>query len=284
MQKRLLVLGGQQKFCDIILRAREMGIYTIVTDWYEDSPAKRIADKAYMVSTSDVEGILQLIRDEQIDGVITGYIDSTLPYYYEICQSFAAPSAGGEFLIGVDLVLHVYLRYVNTLCVIRLQIFFKIESVCLLVVFVFNKSSVVVNRGEFHPCGRTPWRREKSNIGSSLLSFFYSGNDVFFIAIYRKVRHFIVALVLVIAIPYFSKIVCADGQTAEIEVAVFFAKQKIEYGVLLFFRKCFNSLGTKLAYATTKAVQRLSYSISDQKLFTFDGRELFRFIPGVIFC
>lgn len=89
--KRLLILGGQQKLCDIVLRAKQMGIYTVVTDWYEDSPAKKIADKAYMVSTSDVDGVLQLIRDEQIDGVITGYIDSTLPYYYEICQKAGLP-------------------------------------------------------------------------------------------------------------------------------------------------------------------------------------------------
>ena len=91
MQKRLLILGGQQKLCDIVLKAKQMGIYTVVTDWYEDSPAKKIADKAYMISTSDVDGILQLIRDEKIDGVITGYIDSTLPYYYEICQKAGLP-------------------------------------------------------------------------------------------------------------------------------------------------------------------------------------------------
>lgn len=89
--KKLLILGGQQKLCDIVNKAREMGVYTVVTDWYENSPAKRIADKYYDVSTSDVDAILQLIRDEQIDGVITGYIDSTLPYYYEICRRAEFP-------------------------------------------------------------------------------------------------------------------------------------------------------------------------------------------------
>ncbi len=90
-QKRLLILGGQQKLCDVVNKAREMGIYTVVTDWYENSPAKEIADKSYMVSTSDVDAILSLIRDEKIDGVITGYIDSTLPYYYEICKRAGLP-------------------------------------------------------------------------------------------------------------------------------------------------------------------------------------------------
>ena len=89
--KRLLILGGQLKLCDIVARAREMGVYTVVTDWYEDSPAKALADKAYNVSTSDVDAVLKLIRDEKIDGVFTGYIDSTLPYYYEICQRAGLP-------------------------------------------------------------------------------------------------------------------------------------------------------------------------------------------------
>ena len=89
--KRLLILGGQLKLCDIVNRAKELGAYTVVTDWYDDSPAKAIADKAYNVSTSDVDAILRLIKDEKIDGVFTGYIDSTLPYYYEICQKAGFP-------------------------------------------------------------------------------------------------------------------------------------------------------------------------------------------------
>lgn len=77
--------------CDIVNRAKELGIYTVVTDWYEDSPAKKLADKSYDISTSDIEAILSLIKDERIDGVFTGYIDSTLPYYYEICRRAGFP-------------------------------------------------------------------------------------------------------------------------------------------------------------------------------------------------
>lgn len=98
-QKRLLILGGQLKMCDIVRCAQKMGIYTVVTDWYEDSPAKKIADKSYDVSTSDVPAILKLISDEHIDGVFTGYIDSTLPYYYEICKAAGLPCYLNEALL-----------------------------------------------------------------------------------------------------------------------------------------------------------------------------------------
>jgi hypothetical protein len=32
--KKLLILGGPALACDIVEKAREMGVYTIVTDWY----------------------------------------------------------------------------------------------------------------------------------------------------------------------------------------------------------------------------------------------------------
>lgn len=89
--KRLLILGGQQKMCDLVLRARELGVYTVVTDWYPDSPAKRIADKALDISISDMDRLQALVREEKIDGVITGFIDSYLPHYMELCRRTGLP-------------------------------------------------------------------------------------------------------------------------------------------------------------------------------------------------
>lgn len=47
-RKRLLIMGGMRITCEIVRKAQEMGIYTIVADYnkIEDSPAKQIADKA----------------------------------------------------------------------------------------------------------------------------------------------------------------------------------------------------------------------------------------------
>lgn len=94
--KRLLILGGSRISCEIVKRARKMGINTGVTDWYplECSPAKREADEAYYVSTSDIESMVRLVRDEKFDGVITGFTDSVLPYYAEICDVAGLPSYG----------------------------------------------------------------------------------------------------------------------------------------------------------------------------------------------
>ena len=95
-QKKLLILGGVQAACDIVRKAQEMGIYTIVTDWYEEnhSPAKKIADKSYMISIADIDEIVKMIKEENISGIITGFTDSYLEYYYKICKAANLPCYG----------------------------------------------------------------------------------------------------------------------------------------------------------------------------------------------
>lgn len=89
--KKLLILGGIDLSCEIIKQAKQLGVYVIVTDYLEDSPGKKIADKSFMISTTDVESIVNLIKKEKIDGVLTGFIDSMLPYYQEICEKAGLP-------------------------------------------------------------------------------------------------------------------------------------------------------------------------------------------------
>ena len=86
--KKLLLLGGPSLMCDVIKKAREMGVHTIVTDWYEPdvSVAKKEADEYRMVSSSDVDALVQLVKDEHIDGVYTQYTDSALPYCQQVCE------------------------------------------------------------------------------------------------------------------------------------------------------------------------------------------------------
>jgi len=83
--KRLLILGGISLSKEIVSCAKEMGITVYVTDYLKNSPAKLAADKSFMVSATDVEAVSALIKQENIDGIITGFVDILLPYYYNIC-------------------------------------------------------------------------------------------------------------------------------------------------------------------------------------------------------
>lgn len=89
--KKLLILGGVVLSHEIIKQAKKQGVYVLVTDYLEDSPGKKIADKSFMVSTTDVEGVVKLIKEEKIDGMLTGFIDSMLPYYQKICEKAGLP-------------------------------------------------------------------------------------------------------------------------------------------------------------------------------------------------
>ncbi|MCD7919384.1 MAG: ATP-grasp domain-containing protein [Clostridiales bacterium] len=94
--KKLLVLGGMRISCEIIRKAQEMGIHVAVTDYNDpkDSPGKQIADESYMVSTTDVDAVVDLINRGHMDGVLVGFNDLLLPYYADICEKAGLPCYG----------------------------------------------------------------------------------------------------------------------------------------------------------------------------------------------
>lgn len=104
--KKLLILGGNFLSIDIVNAAKDLGVYTIVTDWYDEdrSPAKTIADEAWNVSTTDYTTLTKLIKEKSIDGIITGYTDSYLLPYQHLCDLNGLPSyaTAEQFKITLD--------------------------------------------------------------------------------------------------------------------------------------------------------------------------------------
>ena len=96
MAKKLLILGGNVLSCEIVRQAKAMGLYTIVTDWYDTqrSPAKLLADEYWMDSIEDYDTLLWKIREWHIDGIITGFTDSYLLPYQHLCELAGLPCYG----------------------------------------------------------------------------------------------------------------------------------------------------------------------------------------------
>lgn len=94
--KRLLVMGGMQFSCEIIIKAKAMGIVVGVADYntVADSPGKQISDEHYEVNITDVDAVVNLIKDAKFDGVIVGFNDMLLPYYADICKNAGLPCYG----------------------------------------------------------------------------------------------------------------------------------------------------------------------------------------------
>lgn len=89
--KKLLILGANPETAVLVNTAKNMGVYTIVTDYIPNSYAKRIADKAYDVDGLDVDGLVDIALKEKVDGVIVGTADPLIPSYYQVCQRLGFP-------------------------------------------------------------------------------------------------------------------------------------------------------------------------------------------------
>lgn len=89
--KKILFLGAHALTAHLIEKAREMGVYTIVTDYVKDAPAKKLADEAYDISTLDIDALIELAKEKEVDGVFTGYVDVNLAPCCQICNALNLP-------------------------------------------------------------------------------------------------------------------------------------------------------------------------------------------------
>lgn len=92
--KKILILGGITQLCEVVLTAKEMGLFVIVVDFIENSPAKAIADKSYLCSINDVDKLVQICKKEKVDGVLNVCLDPGQIAYCKICEQLELPCFG----------------------------------------------------------------------------------------------------------------------------------------------------------------------------------------------
>ena len=100
--KKLLFLGGVQRACAIVKRARELGVYVAVADYNEDSPAKKFANEAVLISAMDVDAITEYCLKNKIDGITTAYADILLPICLEVGKRIGRPFYADELMIKMS--------------------------------------------------------------------------------------------------------------------------------------------------------------------------------------
>lgn len=94
--KKLLILAGAGVHCKVVRAAKEMGVYTIVTDYLdvEHSPAKLLADEYWDLNITDVDAIVEKCKTKQVDGVLNFCIDPAQIPYQRICEKLHFPCYG----------------------------------------------------------------------------------------------------------------------------------------------------------------------------------------------
>lgn len=94
--KRLLILGANQETANIVKIAQDLGVYTIVTDYNPEAPAKVIADKSYDIDAMDVESLYKMAREERVDGILVGVADPLILPYQKLCEKLNLPCYATE--------------------------------------------------------------------------------------------------------------------------------------------------------------------------------------------
>jgi len=89
--RKLLILGGTSASLDLVKNARELGIYTVVTDNNATGVAKEIADEAIGISTVDLDALAEYVKNNGIDGVFCGPSEFNLRNVIALCEREGLP-------------------------------------------------------------------------------------------------------------------------------------------------------------------------------------------------
>ena len=100
-KKRILILGGITHMLDVVRKAHDMGLYTIVCDYSQNSPAKKIADKAYDISTTDIDALEKMAREEKVNAVFAGFEDLNTWNALRLCQRLKLPFYATEEQLSI---------------------------------------------------------------------------------------------------------------------------------------------------------------------------------------
>ena len=93
---KILLLGGSAQQVIAIETAKNLGYYTVLCDFLSDNPGQYVADKFYLVSTTDKETILDVAKKEHVDGVLAYASDPAAPTAAYVAEQLGLPGSPYE--------------------------------------------------------------------------------------------------------------------------------------------------------------------------------------------
>lgn len=91
MKRKILLLGGSAQQIVAIETAKRLGYITILCDFLVDNPGQNYADKFYLVSTTDKEAVLEIARQENIQGILAYASDPAAPTAAYVAEKMGLP-------------------------------------------------------------------------------------------------------------------------------------------------------------------------------------------------
>ncbi len=90
--KKILMLGGSAQQVPAIKAAKEMGYYTVLIDYLPDNPGQFVADKWYQESTTDVEAVYRIAKEEGVSGILPYASDPAALPAAIVCERLGLPT------------------------------------------------------------------------------------------------------------------------------------------------------------------------------------------------
>ncbi|HHV42264.1 MAG TPA: ATP-grasp domain-containing protein [Clostridiaceae bacterium] len=88
---KALVLAGGIPQSYLIEELKRRGIFSLLADQNKNAPAVELADKFFMISALDVDGIRQIAIEEKVDFVISVCADQMLLVAARVCEELGLP-------------------------------------------------------------------------------------------------------------------------------------------------------------------------------------------------
>ncbi len=90
--RKILLLGGSAQQVIAIKTAQRLGYYTVLCDYLTDNPGQYEANKFYLVSTTDMETVLDVAKKENVDGVLAYASDPAAPTAAYVAEKMGLPT------------------------------------------------------------------------------------------------------------------------------------------------------------------------------------------------
>lgn len=89
--KKLLILGGKAASVNVVKQAKKMGLYTIVSNITPGGQAWNLADETLTAGSEEHEKLVQYIKKNHIDGVMTGSAEFQIINMIQLCEKADLP-------------------------------------------------------------------------------------------------------------------------------------------------------------------------------------------------
>lgn len=102
--KKILIIGAGIEQVPAIQIAKEMGHYVIISDMNMSAPGVKFSDSAYEVSTTSIDGNIEIAEKEKIDGVMTVCSETAVPTVAGVAEKMNLPSYSKDTALKLSLI------------------------------------------------------------------------------------------------------------------------------------------------------------------------------------